>query len=129
MKMLVIGSCTGDKNVRDCPGLLTQSDFDDPSLFHVREAELSALALPTRERNLRSNHRRHAGWALNGTFPPVVYITTRRGCGANFLINGLTHLPFAPQPKTHCQSFRMIRSATSAHQGVTHVTDRTRSFV
>jgi hypothetical protein len=45
MKMLVIGSCTGDKNIRDCPSPLTQPDFDDPSLFRSREAELSAWAL------------------------------------------------------------------------------------
>jgi hypothetical protein len=54
MKMLVIGSCTGDKNVRDCPSPLTQPDFDDPSLFRRRESELSAWALPAREL--------YAGW-------------------------------------------------------------------
>src|ERR1700676_937960 len=49
IKMLVIGSCTGDTNVRDCPGLLTQDDLDASSLFQCREAELSAWALPARE--------------------------------------------------------------------------------
>src|ERR1700720_2993196 len=49
IKMPVIGSCTGDKNVRDCPSLLTQADLDDSSLFQCREAELSAWALPARE--------------------------------------------------------------------------------
>jgi hypothetical protein len=49
IKMLVIGSCTGDKNIRDCPSPLTQPDFDDPSLFRSREAELSPWALPAPE--------------------------------------------------------------------------------
>jgi hypothetical protein len=57
MKMLVIGSCTGNKNVRDCPSLLTQVDFDDPSLFRRREAELSAWALPARELYTGWQHR------------------------------------------------------------------------
>jgi hypothetical protein len=57
MKMLVIGSCTGDKNVRDCPGLLTQADLDDSSLFQRREAELSAWALPARELYTGLQHR------------------------------------------------------------------------
>jgi hypothetical protein len=50
MKMLVIGSCTGDKNVRDCPGLLTQSDLDDSSLFQrggLESPTLSASFLST----------------------------------------------------------------------------------
>jgi len=33
------------------------------------------------------------------------------------------------QPENTLSIFRMIRSATSAHQGVTPVTDRTRLFV
>jgi hypothetical protein len=45
MKMLVIGSCTGRKNVHDCPTLLTQSDFDDPPRLQRRESELPAWAL------------------------------------------------------------------------------------
>jgi hypothetical protein len=62
MKMLVIGSCTGDKNVRDCPSLLTQPDFDDPSLRRRREAELSAWALPARELYTGWQHR----YMMNG---------------------------------------------------------------
>ena len=62
MKMLVIGSCTGDKNIRDCPGLLTQADFDDPSLFRRWEAELSAWALPARELYVGWQHR----YMMNG---------------------------------------------------------------
>jgi hypothetical protein len=44
MKMLVIGSCTGDKNVRDCPGLLTQADLDDSSLFQRGGEESPTLS-------------------------------------------------------------------------------------
>jgi hypothetical protein len=60
--MLVIGSCTGDKNVRDCPGLLTQADFDDLSQFRRREFELSAWALPARELYTGWQHR----YMMNG---------------------------------------------------------------
>ncbi len=62
MKMLVIGSCTGAKNLGDCPGLLTQANFDDPSLFQRREAELSAWALPARELYTGRQHR----YMMNG---------------------------------------------------------------
>ncbi len=62
MKMLVVDSCTGDKNVRDCPGLLTQADFDDLSQFRRREAELSAWALPARELYTGWQHR----YMMNG---------------------------------------------------------------
>jgi hypothetical protein len=62
MRMLVIGSCTGDKNVRDCPGLLPQADFDDLSQFRRREAELSAWALPARELYTGWQHR----YMMNG---------------------------------------------------------------
>ena len=41
-----MGSCTGEKDVRDCPYLLTDADFDDPSVLLRREAELSRWALP-----------------------------------------------------------------------------------
>jgi hypothetical protein len=62
IKMLVIGSCTGDKSVRDCPSLLTQADLDDSSLFQRREAELSAWALPARELYTGLQHR----YMMNG---------------------------------------------------------------
>jgi hypothetical protein len=62
MKMLVIGSCTGEKNVRDCPGLLTQADLDDSSQFRCREVELSAWALPAREVYTGWQHR----YMMNG---------------------------------------------------------------
>ena len=39
----------GDKDVRDCPGLLTQANFDDPSLFHRHETELFAWELTGEE--------------------------------------------------------------------------------
>ena len=46
MKLLVVGSCTGEKEVRDCPSLLKEADFDDPAALLHREAELSPWALP-----------------------------------------------------------------------------------
>ena len=46
MKILVIGSCTQAKDIRNYPSLLTQADFNDPFAFQRREAELSAWALP-----------------------------------------------------------------------------------
>lgn len=45
MKLLVVGSCTGEKVVRDCPYLLTEADFDDPATLSSREAELGRWAL------------------------------------------------------------------------------------
>ena len=57
MRMLVIGSCTGEKNVRDCPDVLSQADFDDPSRLRRREAELSAWALPARDLYTGWQHR------------------------------------------------------------------------
>ena len=55
--MLVIGSCTGRKALRDCPNLLTESDFDDPLLFQERDPGLSAWALPARELYTGWQHR------------------------------------------------------------------------
>ncbi len=46
MKLLVVSSCTGEKDVRDCPYPLTERDFDDPTTLLRREAELSRWALP-----------------------------------------------------------------------------------
>jgi hypothetical protein len=46
MELLVVGSCTGEKDIRDCPCSLTEADFDDPALLLRREAELSRWALP-----------------------------------------------------------------------------------
>jgi hypothetical protein len=46
MELLVVGSCTGDKDIRDCPYSLTEADFDDPATLCRREAELSRWALP-----------------------------------------------------------------------------------
>lgn len=45
MKLLVVGSCTGKKDVRSCPYSLTEADFDDPAKLLRREAELSCWAL------------------------------------------------------------------------------------
>lgn len=46
MNLLVVGSCTKDKDKRDCPYELTERDFDDPVLLRPREAELARWALP-----------------------------------------------------------------------------------
>ena len=46
MDLLVVGSCTGEKDVRDCLYLLREADFDDPATLLRREAELSRWALP-----------------------------------------------------------------------------------
>jgi hypothetical protein len=46
MRLLVVGSCTGEKDVRECPNPLTEADFDAPSTLPRREAELSHWALP-----------------------------------------------------------------------------------
>ena len=46
MKLLVVSSCTGEKDVQDCPYLLTETDFDDLATLLRREAELSRWALP-----------------------------------------------------------------------------------
>lgn len=62
MRMLVIGSCTGQKNVRDCPDVLSQADFDDPSCLRQREAELSEWALPARDLYTGWQHR----YMMNG---------------------------------------------------------------
>lgn len=57
MKLLVIGSCTNAKEIRNCPRLLTQADFDDLSALQRREAELSAWALPASELYTGWQHR------------------------------------------------------------------------
>lgn len=46
MKLLVIGSCTGDKNSRDCPSLLSEADFDDREILSRKRAELDRWKLP-----------------------------------------------------------------------------------
>jgi hypothetical protein len=46
MKLLVIGSCTGDKDVRDCPRVLTEPDFDNPEQLRGGEEELARWMLP-----------------------------------------------------------------------------------
>jgi hypothetical protein len=46
MELLVVSSCTGEKDVRECPYSLTEVDFDDPATLLHREAELGRWALP-----------------------------------------------------------------------------------
>jgi hypothetical protein len=57
MELLLVGSCTGEKDVRDCPNLLTETDFDDPSALLRREAELSRWALPAVRLYMGWQHR------------------------------------------------------------------------
>lgn len=57
MKILIIGSCTGRKDTRNCPDPLTEADFADSSLFQRREAELSAWSLPAKELYTGFQHR------------------------------------------------------------------------
>src|SRR5271155_3780578 len=46
MELLVVGSCTDKKDIRDCPYSLKEADFDDPATLFRRAAELSRWALP-----------------------------------------------------------------------------------
>ena len=62
MNLLVIGSCTGDKDVRDCPYLPTESDFEDPVLLGRRQAELVGWALPAARLYTGWQHR----YMMNG---------------------------------------------------------------
>ena len=57
MRLLVISSCTGKKDVRDCPRKLTHVDFDDPVFRRLREAELARWALPARLLYTGQQHR------------------------------------------------------------------------
>jgi hypothetical protein len=45
-RMLVVGSCTGEKDFRDCPFLIAEDDFDDPIILQRRGSELAKWALP-----------------------------------------------------------------------------------
>ncbi len=74
MKLLVVGSCTGEKEVRDCPYSLTEADFDDPATLFHREAELSRWALPAA--------RLYTGWQHRYTMMGVNAIRQKFGSGA-----------------------------------------------
>jgi hypothetical protein len=74
MKLLVVGSCTGEKDVRDCPYLLTESDFDVPSALLRGEADLSRWALPA--------FRLYAGWQHRYSMKGVNAIRQRFGSAA-----------------------------------------------
>lgn len=74
MKLLVVGSCTGEKDVRDCPYSLTEADFDDPSTLLRREAELRRWALPAA--------RLYIGWQHRYTMMGVNAIRQRFGSAA-----------------------------------------------
>lgn len=74
MELLVIGSCTGEKDVRDCPRLLTEADFDDQSALLRREADLSRWALPA--------VRLYTGWQHRHTMKGINAIRQRFGTAA-----------------------------------------------
>jgi hypothetical protein len=74
MKLLVVGSCTGEKDVRDCPYLLTESDFDVPSALLRGEADLSRWVLPA--------FRFYTGWQHRYTMKGVNAIRQRFGSAA-----------------------------------------------
>ena len=62
MKILVMGSCTGEKDLRDCPGMLTSAEFGDQTRLQLRESELSAWALPASKLYTGWQHR----YMMNG---------------------------------------------------------------
>jgi len=74
MELLLVGSCTGEKDVRDCPHLLTEADFDDPSALLRREADLSRWALPA--------VRLYTGWQHRYMMMGVNAIRQRFGSAA-----------------------------------------------
>lgn len=74
MKLLVVSSCTGEKDVRDCPSLLDEMDFDDSATLLRREAELSRWALPA--------VRLYTGWQHRYMMMGVNEIRQRFGSAA-----------------------------------------------
>jgi len=46
MRMLVIGSCTGEKDVGNCPYLLKEVDFDESVVLRRRESEFAQRMKP-----------------------------------------------------------------------------------
>jgi hypothetical protein len=74
MELLVVGSCTGEKDVGDCPYLLKETDFDDPSALLRREAELGRWALPAA--------RLYTGWQHRYMMMGVNAIRQRFGSAA-----------------------------------------------
>jgi hypothetical protein len=74
MKLLVVGSCTGEKDVRDCPYLLTETDFDNPATLLRREDELGRWALPATSL--------YTGWQHRYMMKGVNEIRRKFGSGA-----------------------------------------------
>ncbi len=56
-KMLLIGSCTGAKEIGNCKRLLTKFDFKDAKTLRHREAELRSWALPASDLYLGWQHQ------------------------------------------------------------------------
>ncbi len=69
-----MSSCTGEKDVRECPYSLTGADFDDPATLLRREAELSRWALPA--------VRLYTGWQHRYMMMGVNAIRRRYGSAA-----------------------------------------------
>jgi hypothetical protein len=83
MKLLVLGSCTGEKDVRDCPYSLTEADFDDPATLLRREAELSRWRMPAA--------RLYTGWQHRHMMKGVNAIRQQFGsaaCGLEIISAG-----------------------------------------
>src|ERR1700722_3355752 len=74
MKLLVVGSCTGENDIRDCPSLLKEAAFDAPAASVHREAELSRWALPAA--------RLYTGWQHRYMMMGVNAIRQRFGSAA-----------------------------------------------
>lgn len=70
----MVGSCTGEKDTRDCPHLLKEADFDDPLALLRREPELSRWALPA--------VRLYTGWQHRYMMMGVNAIRQRFGSAA-----------------------------------------------
>jgi len=74
MELLVVGSCTDKKEIRDCPYSLTEADFDDPATLLRREADLNRWALPAA--------RLYTGWQHRYMMMGVNAIRQRFGSAA-----------------------------------------------
>lgn len=72
--LLVIGTCTGDKDVRGCPCMLTDGDFEDPTLLQRREAEFARWAVPA--------GRLYTGWQHRYMMNGVDLLRRRFGSAA-----------------------------------------------
>lgn len=88
MNLLVVGSCTKDKDKQDCPFELTERDLDDSVLLRRREAELArcskflerrAATLITLVRDVLTSATKKAfyGWSSQATVISITVALTR----------------------------------------------------